>query len=316
MVRTLILYESKYGFTEKISKSLSLILGPAKYCRTSDFNDDNSGFEVIVICTPIYMEEVDNNLFKYVCKNAEWIKQKKVFLICTCLAQNLAEQYLKPLTNILGESVVFQSSIGGELIINKLSISDYEMMKQFYNKIGAPFIDSKLFNKDKFEKLALTIKKIKDVGDKIIEEPMLKFYIENFIKNHNTCALASGHGECVRATPIEYVSMGECLYILSEGGEKFSNILQNPNVSVCIYDEYKNMNELAGMQIKGTAELIDIGSEEYISLLTHKGLKYEKIMKLPIALNLIKINIKTIEFLWSGFAKLGYDTKQILNIQK
>lgn len=65
----------------------------------------------------------------------------------------------------------------------------------------------------------------------------------------------------------------------------------------------------------GDAEIIDIGSDEYISVLTQRNLKYEKISALPVALNLIKINIKKIEFLWSEFAKLGYDAKQILNKQ-
>jgi hypothetical protein len=65
------------------------------------------------------------------------------------------------------------------------------------------------------------------------------------------------------------------------------------------------MNKLGGMQIMGTAEIIDIGSEEYISVLAQKQLKFEKIVSLPVALNLIKININKIEFLWSGFAELG-----------
>lgn len=67
------------------------------------------------------------------------------------------------------------------------------------------------------------------------------------LKNHNTCALASAHDGSVRATPVEYVYMDKCMYIISEGGEKFLNILFNLNVSVAIYDAYKNMNELAGM---------------------------------------------------------------------
>lgn len=231
------------------------------------------------------MGNIDPKIIEFVTNNVNWLRQKKVILLCSCLVQNRAEQYLMPIKNILGQSVVFQSSI----------VNDF-----------------KLFDKNKFAKLALSIKEIKDMGNKIIEEQELKSYIKDFIKNHNTCTLATGHDESVRATPIEYIFIDECIYILSEGGEKFSNILLNPNVSIAIYDTFKNMNELSGMQIKGAAEIIDIGSDEYISVLTHKNLKYDNIIELPIALNLIKINIRKIEFLWSGFAKLGYDTKQIL----
>jgi menaquinone-dependent protoporphyrinogen IX oxidase/uncharacterized protein YhbP (UPF0306 family) len=312
MVKTLILYQSKYGFTEMIAKSLSLVLGPAKYCKTSELKGNYNDFEVIVICTPVYSEVVDNNILEYVTKNADWLKQKKVVLICTCLAENRTDHYLKPLKNILGQSVRFEKAIGGELFIDKLSKPDFELLKRFCDKTGFPFKDHHLFNKGKFIELALDIKKIKDEGPKVMEEPILRTHIENFIKAHNTCTLATGHEKKVRATPIEYTWMDDCLYVLSEGGEKFANILLNPNVSVCIYDPYKKMNELGGMQIMGVAEIVDIGSDEYISLLAQKELKFDRIISLPVALNLIKIRIQKIEFLWSGFEKLGYDVKQIL----
>lgn len=81
--------------------------------------------------------------------------------------------------------------------------------------------------------------------------------IDDFIKKHNTCAMATGHDERVRATPLEY-----------------------------------------------------------ISVLTQKGLNYSNITALPVNLNMIKINIKKIEFLWSQFDKLGYDKKQIFYSEK
>jgi hypothetical protein len=69
---------------------------------------------------------------------------------------------------------------------------------------------------------------------------------------------------------------------------------------------------LAGMQISGTAEVIEMVSEEYKFILGKRKLDYEKILSLPMDLNLLKIEIGKVEFLWSGFGKLGYDVKQIL----
>jgi hypothetical protein len=106
--------------------------------------------------------------------------------------------------------------------------------------------------------------------------------------------------------------MNGFFYILSEGGEKFANILRNPKVSLCIYNEYQGMNELGGIQITGSAELVGTGTGEYTSVLNKKGLDLDKINKLPISLNMIKITISKMEFLWSEFAKMGYDVKQIL----
>ncbi len=313
MERTLILYESKYGFTEYIAKSLSLILGPARYCKVSEFKEDYKKFSAIVICTPVYLESVDKNIIEFVSKNAEWIKQKKVILLCSCLAKNLADKYLKPLTDILGDSVCLQSYIGGELILSKLSGEDYELMKSFSNKTGFPLNDCKLFDQNAFVELALNIKKIKDRSSKTLNERELKVYITDFIKNHNTCALGTGRNVAVRSTPIEYMFIDECIYIVSEGGEKFANIIINQNVSISIFESYRSMSKLAGMQIAGVAEIIEIESDEYISVMINRGLNIEEVISLPVALNLIKVHIKKIEFLWSGFAELGYDTKQILD---
>lgn len=315
MIKTLIIYESKYGFTEKIAKQISLVMGPAKYCRTSEFKEKYiNDFQVLVICTPIYLEAVDSGILQFVTKNYHWITKKKVMLICTCLLENGEDRYFKPLKEILGDSVVLSASFGGELIINNLSTPDYKLIKQFYSNMGFEVKDYKVFHKNKFTQLLLDMKEIKDEGTAPIEGKLLIHHIDEFIKSHNTCTLATGSESRVRVTPIEYGYINRSLYIISEGGEKFLNLLLNPNVSVCIYDSYKSMSELGGMQITGTAELIDIGTKEYHSVLKEKGLSYDKLINLDVSLNLIKINIKKVEFLWSGFSKLGYDVKQIYNV--
>ena len=102
------------------------------------------------------------------------------------------------------------------------------------------------------------------------------------------------------------------MYFLSEGGEKFANILLNPNVSAAVFNEFKGMNQLRGMQIKGTAELIETGSDEYREFLLLRNLKYENVMKLPSTLHLIRVRISKIEFLWSAFREMGANVKQIL----
>jgi len=48
MQRTLLIYESKYGATEKIVKYLTPILGPANYCTTDQFNDSHRNFDFFV----------------------------------------------------------------------------------------------------------------------------------------------------------------------------------------------------------------------------------------------------------------------------
>ncbi|MHC1723825.1 MAG: flavodoxin domain-containing protein [Aminipila sp.] len=314
MQATLILYESNYGFTEMVAKNLSLILGPAKYCRASEFKGNGNSYDNVVICTPVYSEGANCNIIEYVSKNSDWIKQKNVILICTCLAVNMAHQYLKPLNAILGESIILQAAIGGKLILNKLSSTDYAIIQRFCNKTGFSLKDYDLFDMHKLIELALNIKKIKDHSKNPVKPQLLKKYIDDFIISHNTCSLATGQCDNIRATPIEYLYKNNCIYMFSEGGEKFANILLNPNVSVCIYDAYKSMGELGGMQITGVAEIIDTNTDEYLTVLSYKGLTPDKIYSLPVALNLIKIQMQKVEFLWSEFSRLGYSAKQIIEI--
>lgn len=288
MISTLILYESTFGFTEKMAKNLALILGPAKYIRASEFNLDPKNYEAVLICPPIYSEGIDKNMLKFISENSHWIKEKKVILFCSSFAANISEESLKPIRDILGKSILYETSI-----VNR---DDLLISENFVHE-------------------ALKIKSIKDAGNKILDKKTLRKYIDAFINNHNTCALCTGHLTSTRATPIEYIYEKDCLYIISEGGEKFSNILVNKNVSICIYDSYSGMNKLSGMQIKGEAEIIDVGSKEYCFAMQKKSLDLNNINKLPISLNLIKVNILKIEFLWSEFKKLGYDAKQVLCIK-
>jgi Flavodoxin len=280
MVKTLILYESKYGFTEGIARNLSLVLGPAFCCRTSQFKENWEEYDFIVICAPINSDAADA-VFQYVLKNQDIMNKKRVVLLGTCPYEAKANQYLESLKCLLGECVVFDSAIEGE---------------------GTT---------EKFIELSQHIKELKDQNIIALEDSTLNQYIDDFINSHNTCALATGYDRNIRATPIEYTYMNGFIYILSEGGEKFANLIINKNVSLCIFNEFKGMNDLGGMQITGNAEFIDIGTDEYNSFLQQKGLNLNKIISMPIFLNLIKIKIRKIEFLWSDFSRAGYDVKQI-----
>ncbi len=101
------------------------------------------------------------------------------------------------------------------------------------------------------------------------------------------------------------------MYLLSEGGEKFANIPINKNVSVAVYEDYTGMNNLAGMQITGSAHIILDDRDEYEEVIKMKGLNIDFIKNLPVNMNIIKIEIKKIEFLYSKFKESDYEPKQI-----
>ncbi len=187
----------------------------------------------------------------------------------------------------------------------------FELIKKFLDMVKLPFQDMDFYNQEEVINYAMKLKSQKEILIKQLGEDELIKSIEEFLKSHNTCTLATCHSERVRSTPIEYTYSKGNVYLISEGGEKFANLLLNDEVSISVYEDYTNMNDLKGMQISGKAAILDASSEEYDNALDLKGIKADLIDSLPVSLNMIGIKIEKIEFLNSKFVAEGADAKQI-----
>jgi uncharacterized protein YhbP (UPF0306 family) len=153
-----------------------------------------------------------------------------------------------------------------------------------------------------------------DIRDGLLDKlPVMELRreVEEFLKEHNTCTLATSSQDRVRATPLEYNYDQGHLYILSEGGMKFANLLSNSQVSVSIYEDYTAMDNLLGMQITGQAIMVE-GQGEYQQAIEMKGLNMDYIRSLPVDLKLIRVDLEKVEFLNSQFEKKGYSARQVL----
>lgn len=153
----------------------------------------------------------------------------------------------------------------------------------------------------------------KDLQSVHMNQDALLKEIEKFISAHNTCALATGFGEFIRCTPIEYNYYGRTFWILTEGGLKFQGLKDNENVCLAIYNPYTGFDKLAGLQVTGTATLVEPWSKEYMDTLSVKKIPVEGLKKLPYPLHLLRITPIRFDFLWSGFKALGYDVRQHLS---
>ena len=133
---------------------------------------------------------------------------------------------------------------------------------------------------------------------------------DKFLTDHNTCALATGCGDFVRCTPIEYTWMNGCFYLLSEGGMKFKALAVNKNVCLAVFEMYKGLNNIAAIQVSGKAELISHGSKEYSQVLAFKKIPESAIQRLSHPMYLIKIVPNSMELLFSEFKESGFDSRQ------
>jgi menaquinone-dependent protoporphyrinogen IX oxidase/uncharacterized protein YhbP (UPF0306 family) len=306
MQKTLIIYESKYGTTEKIAKYLSLILGPAKYCKTSEFKDEFKDFDLIILGSPIYSGKIVAKIADFIEKNLNWLKTKKIALFCNGISTKDGNENLIKLEKILG-NVITRRALGGILKHNKLDEEDSQALKEFSEKIGFTFDDTDNFNLEDIINYGLELKSLNDELIPLMPSLQLKNIIEEFLDSHNTCTLSTSYNERVRSTPIEYTYDNGFIYLISEGGEKFANLLLNNNVSLAVYEDYSGMNNLAGMQMTGNASLIEKNEKEYKDVLTMKGLNLNFINNMAVNMNIIKIKLSKIEFLYSKFKKLGYN---------
>lgn len=131
---------------------------------------------------------------------------------------------------------------------------------------------------------------------------------------HNTCALATASADMVRNTPIEYNFVDGDFYFFSERGLKFKGLKENKNVGLAIYEPYGGFANLKSLQVEGIANMVEPFSEEYLKIMEHKKILVEAMKKLPQPMNLIKVVVKSFDYLESDFKKEGYGSRQHLEV--
>ena len=154
----------------------------------------------------------------------------------------------------------------------------------------------------------------KDKANITVPADKLRDTAERFLEAHKVCSLATACVDFVRNTPIEYSYFDGAFYMFSEGGLKFRALEQNKNVCLAIYDDRPDFGNLCGMQITGTAELVEEFSPEYNKVAEHKHIPLEALKKLPSPMHLIKVLPQEIEFLKSAFKKEGFSSRQKLTL--
>lgn len=136
--------------------------------------------------------------------------------------------------------------------------------------------------------------------------------VDEFLSSHNTCALATACEGFVRCTPIEYLWKDGCVWLYSEGGKKFSALEKNTGVALALYDNYTGFASVHGMQISGTAVILDESSSLYEEMLEIRHLSREKLQKMGCPMHIIKVQPGRIDILMSEFKKDGYATRQFI----
>ncbi|MBE2899949.1 hypothetical protein DNK57_03830 [Methanothermobacter thermautotrophicus] len=312
MFRTLIIYESTYGSTEEVASKTGMILGPSRCCRAHEFQETCQDFEFFVIGSGVYRGRLHPRVTEFI-RETPWLREKPVALFSVSLSREDGLRALKEAEDLLGGSI-YSRALGGRMKLGELSEEDLADLQAFSEITGIELTDVDLLDKGEVIEFALELRDIRDSLMTSIDEGELRGFIDEFLRSHNTCTLATCHGGQPRATPLEYIYDGDSLFIISEGGEKFAGLPENERVSVAVYEDYTSMSNLAGMQITGTASILQGEDAERVYEL--RGLNPDAMKNLNIDMNVIGIDIQKVEFLNSKFRDISSSAKQVLWVKK
>ena len=147
-------------------------------------------------------------------------------------------------------------------------------------------------------------------------EEQLKPAVEEYLCSSSVCALATGTGDYVRCTPLEYSYHDNKFWIFTEGGEKFIGLAENNNVSLAVFEKNPDFGSLKSVQVMGIAGIIEPMSEEYLAHAEYKRVSVEVLQNLADRgqpMRLLCIEPVRMDVLFSDFRKQGYDSRQVLD---
>ena len=108
----------------------------------------------------------------------------------------------------------------------------------------------------------------------------LKQQILNYMRTHNTMTLATCASEIPWAATVFYASDDFELYFFSVPDSRHcQNLRANPRVAVTIQEDYKNWQEIKGIQLEGRITLVDSMTEKAKAMAVYAR-KYPEVIKL------------------------------------
>ena len=120
-MKTLIIYASKTGTTEKCASILNKNLKDSTMINLSRIqNEDIDKYDIIIIGTPIRMGIIDKRVKKFISKNYNILKNKKTaYFICCGFNENWKQYYDQNFSKELLDNAIIYDTFGEDLNIDK-----------------------------------------------------------------------------------------------------------------------------------------------------------------------------------------------------
>lgn len=310
MIRTLVVYATRYGSTEEVASKMAMVLGPSKCVSCQEFSDEYRDFEMVLLGAPIYSGKLLPEMEGFLKRNEEWLRSRHLAVFCVGLDGDNTAHVLSPLVRRFAEEVVWSSQFGGRLDIGGVKEDDRQVARELLRRLEMPPPGRDLVHWVEVMRAAMEIKHARDLLDSDMDENSRRQAVEGYLRARNTCVLATRSELGVRATPLEYHYRDGSLFIITEGGEKMAHMVLDPDVSVVVNDHYRGRDTLFGLQMRGRATIITKRSPDYDCAMRDGGFDPARIRKLPLDMNMIKVELIDAELLSAALKKAGKTIRQ------
>ena len=109
---------------------------------------------------------------------------------------------------------------------------------------------------------------------------LLKQQVLSYLETHNTMTLGTSSGDIPWAATVFYASDDLRLYFFSVPDSRHcQNLAANPRVAVTVQEDYHDWQRIKGIQLEGTAILVDSIIEKAKAMAVYAR-KYPEVLKL------------------------------------
>ncbi len=133
-MRTLLVYSSKYGCTEKCAEILAKkLLGETRLINLKkDKNPDLSGYDRVVVGGPVYIGKINKEVKSFCAINLDLLKKRKLGLFICCMAEGkqAKDELDGAFPKELLETAAAKDYFGGEFMVTKMNPIDRLIVKK------------------------------------------------------------------------------------------------------------------------------------------------------------------------------------------
>jgi menaquinone-dependent protoporphyrinogen oxidase len=140
IMKTLIVYDTKYGTTQTIAHWLSkATVGDCDVVNVADVGDVASlDYDLIIVGSPIYVDDLLPSVKQFLLDERDALSEKNVavFFVYDDLLTLKSKTYVEELREYAPPNVIAVGVFGGYFNLNALNEDDRRTMEDFFNRLG------------------------------------------------------------------------------------------------------------------------------------------------------------------------------------